>query len=365
MIIPTSDIKSICSNVLAAVDTSDTSMVAEALSLHCENNVLTLSVTNREYFVRFSVPVLGAESFDAVINSQLFLKLVSSFTAETVTLEIDNSFLVVKSNGEYKIPLIYDGKDMLKLPEIELKNIVTDTTCEDKLFKSIMVYNSKELMKDNFVLPVQQLYFVDKDGCLTFTTGACINDFNLPLTKSLLFNSKLVKLFKLLSDDVNVQVAEDAISSTLTQTKIKLSSGNVEIFSILFCDDSMVKTVPTGAIRNRATKAYPGAISVDKNMLLQSISRLMLFMTKNDIGYIGNFELKDTVMTISISKGAKETVFYDMVDGTDGYEFKLSLNDLKLALDAYTESDVNIKFGDHQAIVVTSSNISYVIPEQV
>lgn len=365
MIIPTVDIKSVCSSVLLAVDVSDVSAVAGALALHCENNVLTLSVTNREYFVKISVHVLDSEDFDAVVDSQLFLKLVSSFTAETVTLEVVGSFLVVKSNGEYKLPLIYDGKDMLKLPEIELNNVVTDTTCDAALFKSIMIYNSKELMKDNFVLPVQQLYFVDKDGCLTFTTGACVNKFSLPITKSLLFNSKLVKLFKLLDEEVKVQVAEDAISQTLTQTKIRLSSGNVEISSILFCDDSMINTVPTGAIRNRSDKDYPCAISVEKDMLLQSINRLMLFMNKTDVAFLGDFDLKDTVMTISINRGAKETVFYDMVAGTDGYHFKMNLNDLKLALDAFSSSDVILKFGDHQAIVVVTGNISYVVPEQV
>lgn len=44
------------------------------------------------------------------------------------------------------------------------------------------------------------MYYFDKDGALTFTSGACVNKFTANVQSKLLFNDRLVKLFKLFKD---------------------------------------------------------------------------------------------------------------------------------------------------------------------
>ena len=53
----------------------------------------------------------------------LFLKLISQITTETIDLNIVDNHVVVKGNGIYKLPLIFDGEKLLKLPEIRINNV--------------------------------------------------------------------------------------------------------------------------------------------------------------------------------------------------------------------------------------------------
>ena len=43
--------------------------------------------------------------------------------------------------------------------------------------------------------PIQRLYYMDERGAVTFTSGACINNFTLEKPVKILLNNKLVKLF--------------------------------------------------------------------------------------------------------------------------------------------------------------------------
>ena len=65
-----------------------------------------------------------------------------------------------------------------------------------------MDYNVKELAKGIISNPdIQKLHYVDDKGALTFTSGACVNNFNLPKPIKILLNNKIVKLPRLRSND--------------------------------------------------------------------------------------------------------------------------------------------------------------------
>lgn len=368
-IIRSEDLKDVCSKILTAVDSTELSVVTETLELIADGEVLTVGVTNREYYAEVKFHLDEPQKFHATVNANLFLKLVSQITTDTIELYLENNALVVKGNGTYKLPLIFDGEELLTLPKISIENETASFPISAEILNSILQYNSKELAKGTAVKPVQKLYYVDELGAITFTNGACVNSFTLPQPIKVLFNNRLVKLFKLFKDgSVKFTLGYDAISEDIIQTKVRFESDSVVITAILSCDDTLLSSVPAKAIRSRANEEYPYSVSLNKAALVQAISRLTLF--NNNHGAVvrtaGIFEFGPTEVVIyDAHKENKEILHYvnETSNVEDVYTMGLNLIDLKTTLDTCNDSYICMNFGDGSAAVIPRGNVKNVIPE--
>ena len=197
MILRIEEIQNACGKILAAVDSNTLSVLTETLQLKTAEKNLYISVTNREYFAQVKIPMSEDIEFHATVNANLFLKLISQITTDTIEINIVDNSLIIKGNGTYKLPLIFDGDGLLELPEIEIGNPTVNFEIDSNILLSILQYNSKELTKGIISKPIQKLYYMDEEGCVTFTTGACVNSFTLAQPVKILLNDRLVKLFKL------------------------------------------------------------------------------------------------------------------------------------------------------------------------
>lgn len=371
MIIRSEDFKNTCSKILTAVDSNELSAITETLELKTEGTFLYLNVTNREYFAQVKIDLGEVEELHATVNANLFLKLISQITTDTIEFENTETSLIVKGNGKYELPLIFDGASLLKLPEIVIENVTSEFSINSDILRSILLYNSKELTKGSISKPVQKLYYVDEQGAITFTSGACVNSFNLEKPVKLLLNNRLVKLFKLFKEGaVKFTLGYDALSDDIIQTKVKFESDEITLTAILSCDDSLLRKVPVAAIRGRANNDYPYSINISKDALIQTINRLLLFNSssgnKEVIKPYSTFEFgKDTVTVYDIHKNNKEILYYNntILDMQETYTAVLDLGDLKTTLESCTEPYLTLQFGDNTAVVITRGNIKNVIPE--
>lgn len=366
MILRIEDLKEVCSKILSAVDSSEVSVLTETLELKTEGKVLYLSVTNKEYYVRIKLDLEEEVEFHATVNANIFLKLISQTTTETVEIVIDNTSLVVKGNGVYKLPLIYDNNKLLELPQIIINNTTSEFDIEGETLISILTYNSKEISKGNVVRPVQKLYYIDNEGAITFTTGACVNKFNLDKPIKILLNQKVVKLFKLFKDgNVHFTLGHDPITTELVQTKVKFESDNISITAILPSDSNLLASVPVDAIRQRASTIYPYSVSIDRDEFIQAINRLLLFTnSKEFVKSFGIFEFHNDHVVVKDNTGINnEKLYYATPLDNCSYTNSLDLIDVKLTLENCTEKYLTINFGDSQAVVVARGNVFNVIPE--
>ena len=155
MIIRTDDIKSMCAKIAPALDTNNYSVLTEVLQIVVENNIMDVAVTNKEYYVNVRFPLTGVDNFRAAVKASLFIKLVEHITTETIELSIKNNNLIIKGNGTYKIPLVYDDDKLIELPKIEIQNVTNKFSISGEILRSINIYNSKELQKGTILKPVQ------------------------------------------------------------------------------------------------------------------------------------------------------------------------------------------------------------------
>lgn len=370
MIIKSQKFQEICSTILAATDSAEISTLTETLELKVENKVLYLNVTNGEYYASVKFDLESDEQFHAAVNANLFLKLIAAVTTEDIELQAMSNYVLVKANGTYKIPMIFEGDKLLSLPKIEVKNPTVSMKVSGSVLESILNYNSKELLRGTISRPVQKMFYVDETGCITFTTGACVNNFSLEKPVKVLFNNRLVKLFKLFKNDmVDFTLGYDSISEELVQTKVEFKTSKITLTAVTGCNDELLNSVPVAAIRGRATTTYTNNVVLNKEELLASINRLLLFSA--GYGSVKNlkpyslFECKDDTMTIYDSnKENKEVIKFKNATKVDSeYSMTLDLSDLKLILDTITDEYVTLSFGNHQAVVLKRTNISNVVPE--
>lgn len=371
MIIRIEEIQSACSKILAAVDSSAVSTLTETLRLSTEGKNLYISVTNKEYYARVKIEMTEEIDFKATVNANLFLKLVSQITTETIELSIDDSALVLKGNGTYKLPLIFDGDKLLELPEIKIDNPTVNFNIDSSILLSILNYNSKELSKGIISRPIQKLYYMDNAGAITFTTGACVNSFTLQQPVKVLLNDRLVKLFKLFkSEQVDFTLGYDSIAEDTIQTKVRFESKDVVITAVLSCDDSMLQSFPVNAVRSRANAEYPYSININREQLIQTINRLLLFTSargaQDIINPYSTFEFKTDRVTIWDTHHENfEDIFYSNTKCAveDKYVAMFDFKDFKTTLENCSEQYVTLNFGDEQALVVARGNVKVVIPE--
>ena len=367
MQVQSSLIKEVCSKLLNALDSDSVSTITETLDLRVENNVLILSITNMEYIVKTKIVLSSPEVFHATVHADIFLKLINQVTTDQIELTIDNNILIIKGNGTYKLPMIYENDDLISLPDIQIDSVDYECELNTEILNNIVNYNSKELTKGLVGSPVQKLYYLDNKGCITFTTGACITEFNLPINVQILLNSKIVKLFKLFTTEkVYIKIGTEVISE-ISQTKISLSNDTVEIVSITPSTPDMINMVPKDNIRNMATTQYKYKINISTIELKDCINRLLLFMpTSLYLQPYGQFEFENSHLSIyDKSKNNVETISYTTSDAEINDVILLDLNDVKSVLDNVKEDTITLKFGNHQAVVIEHPGVYNIIPECV
>ena len=168
---------------------------------------------------------------------------------------------------------------------------------------------------------------------------------------------------------VKFTLGEDPVSETITQTKVRFEIPGVTLTVITNCDEELIRTVPVNAIRGRASFEYPHQVILNRQMLTETINRLLLFSSgygsKENIKPYSAFDFDTDKVTIYASdKQNKETLTYQNNTALEEpYSLMLDLVDFKTVLDGCSEEFVTLKFGNRQCIVLVRGQISNIIPE--
>ena len=245
MILKTKEFQEAANKILVAVNLDRS---AANLELVVKDSFLCLSVTNREYFVSIKFKLEKPIEFHAVVDANLFLNLISSINTEEFELIVKDNYMLVKAGkSNYKLAMIYENDQLMKLPIIKLdKDQVTiDMSIAQDILLSILNVNGKEIQKAKRldVNELQRYYYIDETGCFTFTTGACVNSFSLEKPIKLLLTDKVVKLFKLFETDVWMSYGYQVNKDNSLQPIVVFQTENVYVASRLLNDDTCIQKI--------------------------------------------------------------------------------------------------------------------------
>ena len=370
MILKSKEFKAVCSSILGAIDSSVISEITETLELVTEGKTLYLNVTNGEYYASKKFELDAEESLHATVKANTFLKLIDKITTEDITLEMQDGYLLVKANGNYKLPFVMEDDHLLTLPQIVINNKTTEMTIPYTVLNSIALYNSKSVADTTVCQPVQKLYYIDEKGCMTYSNTACVNTFTLEQPVKLLLSDRIVKLFRLFKDSetVKVEVGEDSISETLKQTKMSFTTDTMKITTILNCNDDLLRQVKVDQIRRLASQDYGNTVVLDKAATLEAVNRLILFndakaaktYTKFKFDVEGNLTIYD------MHEENSEVLRYQKGTEIEGpYEMTLDIVKFAKVLESCSDETVTLNFGNHQACIVSRLNVKTIVREVV
>lgn len=367
MIVETKMFKEACSKVLQAVARSELTPITETLELKTvkegPNNLLLLNVTNREYFVSIKFFMDHEEDFHATVNASTFLKLVAQMTSDKLELKCTEKYVSIKGNGSYRVPLIFDGEELLDLPPIIIENVLSSFDISTEILRSIIKYNSRRLAKKTFAQDIQTTYYVDQQGCITFASGACVNNFELAQPVKFLLSDAVVRLFKLFdSDEVHFCMGVDPLTDSLMQTKVSFFTDQITLTALAPVIN--IESMPTAAVRQAANTAYAQTIVLNREALQQALSRLLVISSGAKFAY-GIFTLTaDELIIEDLQKNNSEVLKYQ--NGSfvrDSYSFVQELNTLKQLVSDWSEGYLTLCCGNSHMIAIKRGKVVDVLPE--
>jgi hypothetical protein len=374
MILKTKNFQEAANKILVAVGLDKASA---NLELAAKDTALYLRVTNREYYVAVKFDLENPTEFRAVVDANLFLNLISGISTEEFELEIKDTVVVVKAGrSSYKLAMIYENDQLMKLPIIKLdpEQITVSMNISNDILMSILNVNSREVQKAKKVEvnELQRYYYIDETGCFTFTTGACINAFTLEKPIKLLLTDKVVKLFKLFGSDAFLSYGHIVNADNSLQPIVVFQTEDVYVATRLLSDETCIQKVkaPCDAMKALAKEVYEHNLVLSATDLSAAISRLLMFhknsSAKADLSFVpASVEFTNTELTISDLTGDnKEVITIENGSSTPGgYSMGVNLIDLKAVLDSCKNEHITMNCGNHKSIIICRANISNVIAE--
>lgn len=367
MKLKTQEFQEACRIILGAIDSRTSLNVDDnehnSLELIANGKTLRLNASkHNEYYVSVSLDLETEESLHATVDAKLFLKWVSKVTTKTIELTVNKNVLVADSSGTFNFPMKFNNDTLVSLRKLEITNPTVSFDIDSSILGSILKYNSKELeATESITRPIQTMYYIDEEGCITWTTAStCVNSFRLAQPIKVFLSDKVVKLFKLFKDEqVNFTLGFEEVGARL-QTRVRFFTDKIDIVSVADNSVSLLNTVPVEAIRNLVNKAYKYSVNIDTEDLVSAIQRLMLFQTGVKNGDKTAKFLFDSEKITIIKDGNTAIVEYDStpLDDTTNVTIYLSLEKMKQVLENSEEPKLTLNFGDNdKSILLAKGNI--------
>ena len=238
------------------------------MAIQLSDGALTLITTDMTNYLYVSEGVSAEGDFYVTVRADMMAKFIASLTSEIVTFEVTDKYLEVKGNGEYKIELELDenGK-MIEFPNFE--------PCKKSIGKVSMsnihtiLSTIKPALSKDVVTPCYTNYFVGDSVIATDLNT--INMLGVKLfekaKKPLFISTELMDLIGLCTEDT-IDVRNDG-------DILDIISDSIQIHSTLFEYTSQYQTDDINGV---IAFEYPSECSVNRNALLQTLDRIMLFI---------------------------------------------------------------------------------------
>jgi hypothetical protein len=374
MILKTKAFQEAVNKILVAVGVDK---AAANLELAANNDALYLRVTNREWYTAVKFDLEEPTEFRAVVDANLFLNLISGINTEEFELNINDTNIAVKAGkSSYKLAMIYENDQLMKLPVIKLEpeQITVNMPIAHDILMSILNVNGKEIQKAKRldVNELQRYYYIDETGCFTFTTGACVNAFTLEKPIKLLLTDKVVKLFKLFNSDVWLSYGHQVNGDGSLQPIVALQTADVYVASRLLNDESCIQKIkaPCDAMKKLVKENYDHNLVLSASDMSAAIGRLLMFhknsSAKADLSFVpAAVSFTDTELTVSDTSG-DNTEIITIENGSatpGGYTMGVNLIDLKAVLDSCKNEHITMNCGNKKSIIINRGTISNVIAE--
>lgn len=349
--INTTRLKTLVNSASQCVGANKLHRITNMIGIKAHGNTFTLLTTDGTNYLSVTAEVTDAEDIDVAVNAETFIKLINKTTSETVTLEADDTALVVTGNGSYKIALELDDEGEVlsfpvKLPTASMEIGTISPSAVDTIISSL-----KSSLSAN-AGSVYTNYFVG--DCVCATDKAMMGLYDNKMFDGdykFLINSTFVELLDLATDTISLEFNEE--TSTLIAT-----APNYCLYAKVMTDCAEFNIT---AIKKMLAVEQESYCKVRKHDLLDLLDRLSLFVGAYDDGGIKLDFTSDSIEVSSMASTGIETVNYTESKDAKDKSIKININRLIAQLKSYTSDVVEIYYGSDLCIKLVDGDVTQVI----
>ena len=292
------------------------------------------------------------EEIDVCVNADILSKLVSKFTCEFTTLEMNNNYLAVTGNGNYKLDLLLDDEgNIYKFPVKSCPKNINPYKLKTSKFIKLKTYAEKSLAQ-TMEEPDLIAYYVNKETSIS-TDRNIMTVINEEFTETpLTLRSKFVDLVVEMKESVDLYTW---VNDKTNEHNLFITDGTINIFSKV---NGNINDYPYEAIKNLTETAEFGFnANINVKEFLDVLDRISLFVTQYDSNVI-NLELKEGKLYVSsIKSNGVEVVNLENPSNNIDWKGAIDIEFLKSQLASFTKEKISIYLGNDNCIKLTEDNV--------
>lgn len=298
-----------------------------------------------------SITIEG-EDVEVTVNANILKQLVDRITTPDIVLEIkEDRYLLISANGVYKIEIIYDDSKVLKIDAAEnsLDHLPTEKIKKKDLVDALL-FNEAAAAKTTEVLFEMGVYFGDK-VVTTDEILATVSNINLLPNKQFLFKLSSLHL-------VNV-FDKDELSFLCDDKSFILKDDN-HIIKGSFLRE--IEKYPVKEVLQWLDTDTKEFVTVYVKDLMEALDRLSIFVTAYDNDKIVlSFSGGQLNISSSLSTATEHLVVAVEDGGSPNIEIPVSLNSLKVQLEAAKDEKVKLYYNTDKSLRMSSSRAEYLL----
>lgn len=328
--------------------------ITSLMKVELKDSELSLVTTDATNYLYVKRDKIVGDDFYAVVPVDIFSKLISKVTCENVVLDVNDSILKVKANGNYSIELPLDENGQtIKYPDpFKQFSNIGDVDCEINLSTvNVILDTVKPALAVTLENPCYTGYYVGEKVVATDTFKiASMNVKLFDTNVSYLISPELMNLLGL-----------------MTSEKIGVIFRDTDI--VFKTDDCVVIGKAMDGIEDYAIDAISDLVDIDfgssckipKSVLLQLLDRLSLFVGTYDKNAVRLTFTREGIQVESKASNGIEIIKY--VDSTNFKEFTCltDIGMLTQEVKAIQSDVIELYYGEDNAIKFVDGNITIIV----
>lgn len=349
--IKTNILKEVVNKVIKASTNNKMVPLTGLLSLSATNGVFKAVASDAVNYFEISADGVASGDFEVVVKSDLFSKIVSKTTSETITFDIDGGILTFTGNGTYKIELPLDEEGQpIKYPTYNtMGDIVNSGNIKLSTIKSIIVSN-KPALAVTAEAPYLMNYYCGKEAVISADSfNICINKTKF-IDTPVLISPIVMELLSLFN--------EEDITYEYDGSHIEFSNTTMKLY---VKPQTNVENYPAEAIMDYESQEASSDCAVSKSTLVNILDRLSLFISDFDVNGVYLDFTESGIKVTSKNNAGTELIPYAESHNFTPTIYLVSVDALRKQVNARSGDILYIQYGLDNAIKFVDGNVLHVV----
>lgn len=325
--------------------------ITSLMAIEVKDNKLTLITTDATNYLYITEDKVLSDNFYVVVPVDVFSKLISKMTCDTVTLNVrhDVQILEVKGNGNYKIELPLDENgQLIKYPD-PYKNFDEPSKIIHLSTVKVILETLKSALATTLEIPCYTGYYVGESVIATDTYKIADMDVKL-FDEPVLISAELMNLLNVITvEKIGVNFFDDVIEFSTPDCRIygRLMEG-LEEFAV----------EPISAL---VDTEFDSMCALAKSQLLQVLDRLSLFVGAYDKNAVRFTFTKEGLEVSSKAASSVEIIPYVSSDNFRDFTCMIDISMITQEIKSVQTDVINMYYGEENAIKIEDGNITIVV----